>query len=298
MNITAIRVFLEIVKTHSLSKAAENLYLSQSTVSHHLKTMEAELNSQLIIRHQGQRTIHLTPKGENFLPLAERWLSLFKDTQALQDMRPHSTLSLGCTDSLNTYVFPELYQNLLSHEETLDLDIRTQHSQEIYNLLLNHEIDTGFVITSFAYKNVVTRILFTEPMVLLCQKDMPFPSASIHPQDLDVKKEIFIDWSPEFRAWHDFWLNTVTSPRIKFNNPSLSHYFLKNNYWSIFPISMARLLLKEMDLAVYPLTSPPPDRTIYQITHKEPLSNHIPVLTTFQKYVTYFQETTTLFQKL
>lgn len=35
MNITAIRVFLEIVKTHSLSKAAENLYLSQSTVSHH-----------------------------------------------------------------------------------------------------------------------------------------------------------------------------------------------------------------------------------------------------------------------
>lgn len=61
---------------------------------------------------------------------------------------------------------------------------------------------------------------------------------------------------------------------------------------------MARLLLKEMDLAVYPLTSPPPDRTIYQITHKEPLSNHIPVLTTFQKYVTYFQETTTLFQKL
>ena len=102
MNITAIRIFLEIVNTHSLSKAAENLYLSQSTVSHHLKAMEAELHSQLIVRHQGQRTIHLTPKGESFLPLAERWLSLFKDTQALQTSQPHSILSLGCTDSLNT----------------------------------------------------------------------------------------------------------------------------------------------------------------------------------------------------
>ena len=64
MNITAIRIFLEIVNTHSLSKAAENLYLSQSTVSHHLKAMEAELHSQLIVRHQGQRTIHLTPQKE------------------------------------------------------------------------------------------------------------------------------------------------------------------------------------------------------------------------------------------
>ena len=184
MNITAIRIFLEIVNTHSLSKAAENLYLSQSTVSHHLKAMEAELHSQLIVRHQGQRTIHLTPKGESFLPLAERWLSLFKDTQALQTSQPHSILSLGCTDSLNTYVLPELYQNLLAHEETLDLAIRTQHSQEIYTLLLNHEIDTGFVITPFAYKNVVTRPLFTEPMVLLCKKDTPHPSGAIHPLSL------------------------------------------------------------------------------------------------------------------
>ena len=298
MNITAIRIFLEIVNTHSLSKAAENLYLSQSTVSHHLKAMEAELHSQLIVRHQGQRTIHLTPKGESFLPLAERWLSLFKDTQALQTSQPHSILSLGCTDSLNTYVLPELYQNLLAHEETLDLAIRTQHSQEIYTLLLNHEIDTGFVITPFAYKNVVTRPLFTEPMVLLCKKDTPHPSGASHPPDLDVKEEMFIDWSPEFQAWHDFWFNTVTSPRIKFNNPSLFHYFLERHYWSILPISMAHALRKEMDLSIYTLTSPPPERTIYQITHKEPLSNHIPLLTTFQKYVDEFQQTTTLFKGL
>lgn len=104
MNITAIRIFLEIVNTHSLSKAAENLYLSQSTVSHHLKAMEAELHSQLIVRHQGQRTIHLTPKGESFLPLAERWLSLFKDTQALQTSQPHSILSLAArTASIPMY---------------------------------------------------------------------------------------------------------------------------------------------------------------------------------------------------
>lgn len=242
MNFMAIKVFIAIVKTRSISKAAESLYLSQSTVSHHLKELEEELHDKLIIRQRGQRTIHLTPKGEKLVSLSERWLSLMRDTEALQGTNPHTTLAIGCTDSINTYIFPDLYKNLLNEEPLIDLHIRTQHSQEIYMLLLNHEIDVGFVITPFAYKNIITKALFDEKMVLICHPDDYSDHRAVHPDELDIKKELFIDWNAAFNAWHDFWFSSIEHPRVNCNNPSLALDFIETHHWSIVPISMAQTL--------------------------------------------------------
>ena len=45
-----IKTFLEIVKYSSISKAAEKLYLTQSTVSHRLSVLEEELGVKRIIQ--------------------------------------------------------------------------------------------------------------------------------------------------------------------------------------------------------------------------------------------------------
>ncbi|MBZ9685655.1 LysR family transcriptional regulator [Clostridium estertheticum] len=63
MNFISVEAFLSIVETKSLSKAAEKLYLSQSTISHRLKILEQELNTELVLRNRGQRVITLTPSS-------------------------------------------------------------------------------------------------------------------------------------------------------------------------------------------------------------------------------------------
>ena len=45
MNYKDIEVFLELVRCRNITKAAENLYLSQSAVSNRLKSLEDELSS-------------------------------------------------------------------------------------------------------------------------------------------------------------------------------------------------------------------------------------------------------------
>lgn len=63
MNFTNLETFLVVSDTLNLTKAAENLYVSQSTVTHRIKNLEDELEYKLFIRHKGKRYIELTQKG-------------------------------------------------------------------------------------------------------------------------------------------------------------------------------------------------------------------------------------------
>ena len=65
MNILHIKCFWEIMKTKSFTEAAERLYLTQSTVSKNISSLEKELGF-LLFERRG-RTVVLTPEGKQML---------------------------------------------------------------------------------------------------------------------------------------------------------------------------------------------------------------------------------------
>ena len=95
MNIAEIETFLMIVKTKNISKTAENLFLSQPTVSHRLKSLEEELEVNLITRKKGYKQIELTARGEEFIPIAERWVSIWREMQLLKHREDKLFLTVG-----------------------------------------------------------------------------------------------------------------------------------------------------------------------------------------------------------
>ena len=115
MNAAGIEAFLAIMQVHSLNKAAERLNVTQATVSYRLKMLEEEMGGTLIARSKGTHTIELTPFGENFAVIAERWRILKQDTEVLQAVGPQLRLTIGGSNSLNTYVLPPLYTALMQH---------------------------------------------------------------------------------------------------------------------------------------------------------------------------------------
>ena len=62
MDINALRTFLEIAKTRHFGHAADTLFVSQSTVSARIKTLEDVLGVNLFIRERGN--IQLTVAGD------------------------------------------------------------------------------------------------------------------------------------------------------------------------------------------------------------------------------------------
>ena len=57
-----LKIFREVAKAGSISKAAENMNYVQSNITAHIKKLEKELNSILFVRHN--KGITLTSEGE------------------------------------------------------------------------------------------------------------------------------------------------------------------------------------------------------------------------------------------
>jgi len=274
MNISNIQTFLSVANHQSLSVAASMLYLSQPTVSARLQQLEEELGVTLIVRKKGVRTVELTPQGTAFIPLAERWMALEAETAGFAKEQYLAPLTIACPDSLNNYLFPELYRQLLQPDRNLALRIRTQQSPEIFRLLETREADVGFVFYLSRSSNVRCEPVLSEPMVLLCGRDTQLPEGAVSPKQLDPRKELYLPWSQDIQIWHDSWWSPSVRPFVYVDNVALLTIYLDEpGTWAFCPASVADAFAREnRAVTVRPLTEGPPNRICYMLTERMPRS--------------------------
>ena len=284
MNLADIEMFLIIVRTKSITKTADALFLSQPTVSQRLKAMEQELNYPLILRSKGFKQIELTQEGMDFVPIAERMVSLWKETKLLQHNRDRKLLNVGCTDSVNVALLAPFYRELLRQETSLDLNIQTHHSSELYGLLDDHDIDVAFVFYHLYYKNIISQLVFQEKFYLVQSQHPAVSKTLVHTEELDPAMELFLKWDDPYQLWHDQWLTNYARPHFSTDIISLiGQLWDDDRYWMVAPESVVAALSRSRPVYVSRLKNPPPDRCCYKITHRAPLPTN-------QKALAYFEE--------
>lgn len=282
-----IEVFLAIVRAQSISRAAEMLNLAQSTTSKRLKVLEQELGTSLIERGKGLKSIHLTPAGEAFIELAERWDLLLHETQVLQSSNPKLSLSVGTLDSINYAVFPWLYQQLNQHLPKISLRVITGHSSDFYDLIDCRKVDVAFTLEEMEHPNVMVKRCYSEPMVgLRIATPSRLKTEFVHPHELDPNYELYVPWSPSYQIWHNQWWNPLAPGRVRLDTAQLILSFLYNpQQWTIVPLSVAKKSLLHSNLDIFHLSEAPPERTCYKITHKYPKTSTVESLTIFDNYL-------------
>ena len=294
MNLAEIETFLMIVKTKNITKTAENLFLSQPTVSHRLKSLEDELDVKLIARKKGYKQIEITTQGEAFIPIAERWVSVWREMQYLKHSQETLYLTVGCTDTMNS-VLMELYHQMLGEkEQNINLHIKTHYSYELYDLLENHEIDIGFVYHHLQFKNIVTEPIMREKMYILRSARAGEPREAIHTDELDPQKEIFVSWEANYQIWHDQTISKGEWPRIQVDTFELLFHLLSDEtLWAIVPVSVAERIasLRPVHISEIANSSPPPERITYKIKHKYPNEATLKAVNAFEKKISAYLRT-------
>ena len=81
MNIVHLKYAVEIARTKSISKAAENLYMAQPNLSRAVKELEEALG--ITIFKRTSKGITVTPEGEEFLRYAKRIISQVEEVEAI-----------------------------------------------------------------------------------------------------------------------------------------------------------------------------------------------------------------------
>lgn len=279
-----IEAFLAVVQTQNITKAARMLNLAQSTTSKRLKLLEQELGMPLFERSKGWKTIRLTSEGEKFVDLAERWNSLWQETQFLQQGDPKLTLSIGVLDSIINSIFPSLYSALSQHQPALRLQIITSHSPDLYEDVERRNVDVAFSLLERTHPNVVVEKCYTEPMVVLRPAAPSLKAGYIHPADLNADHELYVRWNPAYQIWHDHWWAPGCSPSVDTAQLILT-LLKKPEQWSVVPLSVAKLACLKGNFSVSFLTEPPPERTCYKIRHKSPKARTREALKIFDHYL-------------
>ena len=149
MNIDHFIYFIETVKKQSFTKAAESLFISQSTISKAIRSLERAYDTELIDRTA--KKFKLTSAGEIFYHGAVKIVSNYKsETEVLSALlkSARGTLTLGVPPVTITVVYSILHQ-YQSMYPAINLQISEVGAQTAYSMVKAGAVDMGILIQPF-----------------------------------------------------------------------------------------------------------------------------------------------------
>ena len=242
MTSAEIRAFILVCQEMSISKAAERLYISQSSLSTKIKTLEKELGYQLVERGRGQRTLNLTNEGKEFYELALKYNDLVESMMSIGRKEDFSSFTVSTVNSMGNFLFTSIYDMFMERHPGVSLQIQDQDTNVAYENLIKGNTDLAFTISRREYPGISSYPVFGEPMVFVCCKDSEFPE-EVHFKNLDIRHEVYVPWTDTFVDWHNVTLGSSDNTQIKIEIMSQLYYFLtKEKSWAIVPSSVANYL--------------------------------------------------------
>lgn len=280
MNDEILETYLNIVKTHSLTKTAENLFISQSAVSNRLISLEKELNVKLIERSPGQKGITLTQKGQEFTEFARRHMELKRQIQDWSREDVTEVLRIASVISLTDYV-KGFYLQLLGNRK-LSITLSTHWTDHIISMLENREIDIGITPRVFYSKAIEAVPVFCEPLYLVSRRSVSDYPDQVDPRELKRSNEIYFDWGMKFVEWHEQQMNPLELPLMVTDTTELIPELLHiPDSFSIIPAWIFKHYRDE-DLKLCRIIPEPPPRTCYLLKLKENRSQKEEMISRFE----------------
>lgn len=148
MTLTQLEYFCAVCRYHSITRAAESLYVSQPTISASIRDLEKEFHLRLF--NHGRNRILLTKDGEAFYQKAEAILrqaqELYADFSCIEDNRP--PLRIGIPPMISTVFFPRV-ANLFQEKYNVPVQLLEYGSLRARTLLDAEQLDVAMANLDF-----------------------------------------------------------------------------------------------------------------------------------------------------
>lgn len=174
MNLRALQYLVAVADERNFSRAAENCYVSQPTLSTQIKKLEEELGVQLVERNP--RRVMLTPAGEQVVARARdilQQVGVIKETARRARDPEAGRIRLGIFPTLGPYLLPHVLPAIRKRFPRLELLLYEIKTEEVLARLREGKLDAGVLALPVPDEGFEVRKLFEEPFVLATPADHP-----------------------------------------------------------------------------------------------------------------------------
>ena len=198
MYIDCLKVFCDLAKMGSFSKAGEANQVSQSAVSQQITSLERKLGVPLVARG-GRGGVGLTQEGLIFLAACEEILAIYaRAGTQLRELRNvvSGELRVAAVHSIGLYELPPKLKAFRQAHPEVRVLVEYKQAAQIYSAVFSGSADLGLVAFPGRRPGVQSESFGEDEMLLVCSAQHRFASLpSIDLKELEGEK--FVAFSPD-----------------------------------------------------------------------------------------------------
>ncbi|HLR36994.1 MAG TPA: LysR substrate-binding domain-containing protein [Chitinophagaceae bacterium] len=141
-----LQVFQKVAQYLSFTKAAEQLYISQPSVTKHINELEKQVQKPLFSRKG--RKISLTAEGEMLLGYANRIISLYRElNEEVNEWQQVQSgdLKIGASTTIAQYILPAILAKFREVYADINLHLLNGNTKQIETHVLDQKVDVGVI---------------------------------------------------------------------------------------------------------------------------------------------------------
>ncbi|MGV0757409.1 LysR substrate-binding domain-containing protein [Empedobacter brevis] len=169
-----LKVFDTVARRLNFTKAANELNITQPSVTKHIKETELNLNIKLFERNGTK--IKLTQAGEILLKYTEEIFSVYQKMEfeigQLQE-KQKGHLRLGASTTIAQYVLPPILAEFRKRFPEIQLNLVIHNSEKIEDLLTNNKIDVGLIEAQIKNRTFHYFPFMKDEIVLVARQNHP-----------------------------------------------------------------------------------------------------------------------------
>ncbi len=184
MDFRQLEAFCAIVEWGSFSEAAKHLFITQPTISNHIRTLEASLNTRLMERTT--KSVVVTEEGQQFYEYAKSLLRLREKTLREFNRTSQHIIQFGASSIPSAYILPELLSAYHRKCPDVTFDIVQSDSKGILNRILSGSLDMGITGSPVNNEYCFCKPIYRDEMVLAA----PFTDyyRQLHDQNVPLER--------------------------------------------------------------------------------------------------------------
>ena len=209
MDIEFLKTFLEVNRTRHFGQAANNLFITQSTVSSRIKQLEESLGTVVFTRTRN--AIELTPTGRRLLTYAENIVTTWNKARIETAIEEEDKipLTIAGMPSLWDISLQSWLNKVLSEHSDYTFQVEALSHDVIISRLRNSTLDMGFMFDIPSFPELEVREISNIPLVLVSSE------AKIDCESALQENYILVDWGTSFSSSHAKYFSDMPSPTLR-----------------------------------------------------------------------------------